>query len=174
MAGEKADAFPPVVVIYVLFLIFIGKLQVDFSGRFHSESCKKQKLFLCLELLHCGVWTVNSGFILGGLIPGTYCHIPGAFWQISERCLWLAGWGNCLAEFASLEHIWFLTDHEVITLSPCTSFGKFDSNLVSVNGIAGNLCVGRTQVCTIFICDASVRVNDSAIERFCTKCFWWL
>ena len=62
MAGEKADTFPPVVVIYILFLIFISKLQVDFSDRFHSESCKKQKLFLCLDFLNCGVWTANSGF----------------------------------------------------------------------------------------------------------------
>ena len=37
--------------------------------------------------------------------------------------------------------------------------------------MAGNLCVSRTQVCTVFICDTSVCVNDSAIERFCTKCY---
>ena len=37
--------------------------------------------------------------------------------------------------------------------------------------MAGNLCVCRSQVCTVFICDASVCVNDSAIERFCTKCY---
>ena len=84
MAGEKADTFPPVVVIYVLFLIFIGKLQVDFSGRFHSESCKKQKLFLCLEFLHCGVWTVSSGFVFGGLVPCPYGHIPGAFLYVCK------------------------------------------------------------------------------------------
>ena len=84
MAGGKADAFPPVVVIYVLFLIFIGKLQVDFSGRFHSESCKKQKLFLCLEFLHCGVWTVSSGFVFGGLVPCPYGHIPGTFLYVCK------------------------------------------------------------------------------------------
>lgn len=35
---------------------------------------KKEKLFFCLKFFHCGIWTVNSGFVLGGLIPGTYCH----------------------------------------------------------------------------------------------------
>ena len=49
------------------------------NNLYSRNICKKQKLFLCLEFLHCGIWTVNSGFILGGLIPGTYCHIPGTF-----------------------------------------------------------------------------------------------
>ena len=84
MAGGKADTFPPVVVIYILFLIFISKLQVDFSGRFHSESFTTQKLFLCLEFLHCGVWAVNSGFIFGGLVPCPYGHIPGTFLYVCK------------------------------------------------------------------------------------------
>ena len=37
--------------------------------------------------------------------------------------------------------------------------------------MAGNLCVGRSQVCAVFICDTSVCVNNSSIERFCTKCY---
>ena len=45
---------------------------------------KKEKLFLCLEFLHCGIWTVNSGLVLGGSIPGTYCHIPVAFLYVCK------------------------------------------------------------------------------------------
>ena len=45
---------------------------------------KKEKLFLCLEFLHCRVWTVNSGFIFGGLVPCPYGHIPGAFLYVCK------------------------------------------------------------------------------------------
>ena len=45
---------------------------------------KKEKLFFCLKFFHCEIWTVNSGFILRGLIPGTYCHIPCAFLYVCK------------------------------------------------------------------------------------------
>ena len=29
-----------------------------------TVTSKKENLFLCLEFLHCGIWTVNSGLVL--------------------------------------------------------------------------------------------------------------
>ena len=46
--------------------------------------CKKQKLFLCLKFLHCGVWIVNSGFVFGCLVPCPYGHIPGTFLYVCK------------------------------------------------------------------------------------------
>ena len=45
---------------------------------------RKQRLFLCLKFLHCGVWTVNSGFVFGGLVPCPYSHIPGTFLYVCK------------------------------------------------------------------------------------------
>ena len=42
------------------------------------------KLFFDFEFFYIGIWTVNSGFIFGGLIPGTYCHIPVAFLYVCK------------------------------------------------------------------------------------------
>ena len=41
-------------------------------------------IFLCLELLHCRVLTVNSGFVFGGLVPCPYGHIPGTFLYVCK------------------------------------------------------------------------------------------
>ena len=65
---------PPYFINDVLFFKYL----------YSRNICKKQKLFLGLEFLHCGVWTINSGFVFGDLIPGTYCHIPGAFLHVCK------------------------------------------------------------------------------------------
>ena len=65
---------PPYFINDVLFFKYL----------YSRNICKKQKLFLCLEVLQCGVWTVNSGFVFGGLVPCPYGHIPGAFLYVCK------------------------------------------------------------------------------------------
>ena len=43
---------PPYFINDVLFFKYL----------YSRNICKKQKLFLCLDFLNCGVWTANSGF----------------------------------------------------------------------------------------------------------------
>ena len=49
MAGGKADAFPPVVVIYILFLILLANYKLIFQADFIQNPVRNRSYFFVLN-----------------------------------------------------------------------------------------------------------------------------